>query len=114
MFLFFAEEQKYWYETLQFGLDSDCIRCYECRKTQQAIATTRARYEELVQKADRSETETLELADCGLTLMENRTFGKRTIERVRSWLNSIPADSEVRQRRRFRELAERAAKQNSM
>ena len=31
-FLFFAEEQKYWYEELGFRLDADCIRCVECRK----------------------------------------------------------------------------------
>jgi hypothetical protein len=26
-FLFFAEEQKYWYETLGFDLSADCVRC---------------------------------------------------------------------------------------
>ncbi len=34
-FIFFAEEQKYWYEELGFGLDSDCVHCVECRKRQQ-------------------------------------------------------------------------------
>ncbi|QDT02186.1 hypothetical protein K227x_05570 [Rubripirellula lacrimiformis] len=30
-FLFFAEEQRYWYETLQFYLGVDCVRCIDCR-----------------------------------------------------------------------------------
>src|SRR5688572_8761575 len=31
LFIFFAEEQKHWYEELGFGLDSDCVRCVFCR-----------------------------------------------------------------------------------
>ncbi len=31
-FVFYAQEQKYWYETLAFHLDSQCIRCLACRK----------------------------------------------------------------------------------
>jgi len=34
-FIFFALEQKYWYETLGFYVDSDCVRCPECRKNDQ-------------------------------------------------------------------------------
>ena len=30
-FVFFAQEQKHWYETLGFVLDADCVRCVECR-----------------------------------------------------------------------------------
>lgn len=32
LFLFFAEEQKHWYEELGFTLDADCVRCAPCRK----------------------------------------------------------------------------------
>ncbi len=46
-FIFFAEEQKYWYEELGFGLESDCVRCTECRKKQQGIAWLKERYESL-------------------------------------------------------------------
>ena len=29
-FLFFAEEQKFWYEELRFDLNSTCIHCFPC------------------------------------------------------------------------------------
>jgi len=31
-FIFFALEQKYWYEELRFWIDADCVRCPKCRK----------------------------------------------------------------------------------
>ena len=31
-FLFFADEQKYWYEELAFPLEADCLECPPCRK----------------------------------------------------------------------------------
>ena len=31
-FIFFAKEQQYWYEELGFKLDSNCVRCCQCRK----------------------------------------------------------------------------------
>lgn len=46
-FIFFAQEQKHWYEQLGFGLDSDCVRCVDCRKQQQGIARYREIYESL-------------------------------------------------------------------
>ena len=109
-FLFFAEEQKFWYETLGFPLESDCVRCVDCRKTQQDYADLRKTYENLLQKPDRHEDETLELAHCALSLIESGVFGNRTIERVRSFLNSIPADSDIRSRGRFRDLTDRATR----
>ena len=34
-FLFFADEQKYWYEELAFPLEADCLECPPCRKDDQ-------------------------------------------------------------------------------
>lgn len=34
-FVFSANEQKFWYETLQFNFSSTAVRCRECRKTKQ-------------------------------------------------------------------------------
>jgi hypothetical protein len=110
LFLFFAEEQKFWYETLGFPLESDCVRCIDCRKTQQEYAEQRQTYERLLPRTDRSDKETLELATCALTLIECGVFGTRTIERVRSFLNSIPNDSIVRDRGQFRDLTQRVAR----
>jgi hypothetical protein len=53
-FIFFAAEQKHWYEDPGFGLDADCVRCVYCRKRQQGIASYRQRYEELFHVQERT------------------------------------------------------------
>lgn len=103
-FLFFAEEQKYWYETLGFGLDSDCVRCVECRKSEQQIARWRERYDMLLKQTARTESETLELIDSALSLIEVEVFGKRTLERTRALLNSFAGDAKIRERSTWRRL----------
>ena len=70
-FIFFAREQKHWYEELGFGLESDCVRCVECRKEQQGIARQRERYETLFHVADRTVDQNIEMAGCCLSLIEN-------------------------------------------
>jgi len=91
-FIFFAEEQKHWYEELGFGLDSDCVRCSLCRRRQQGLARKRELYEELFHLVERNEEQNLEMADCCLTLIENEVFHPRQTERVRRLLNKIPED----------------------
>lgn len=91
-FIFFAEEQKHWYEEFGFSLDSDCVRCVPCRKRQQGIVRVRARYEELFHMPARTVAENLEFADCCLTLVEQGLFHKRQTERVRMLLNRVRDD----------------------
>jgi len=110
MFIFFAEEQRYWYEELKFPLDSDCVRCVECRHSERQLANQRQRYESLLPRTDRSEEETLELIECAVTLIEHSIFGPRTIQRVRTLLNSIPKESKLRSRAKFQNLKARADK----
>ncbi|RYD36326.1 MAG: hypothetical protein EOP87_05680 [Verrucomicrobiaceae bacterium] len=31
-FIFFAEEQRYWFEVLRFNVNADCVRCPPCRE----------------------------------------------------------------------------------
>jgi len=106
-FIFFAEEQKYWYEDLGFGLDSDCVRCVPCRKRQQGIAQKRQRYETLFHISERNTEENLELADCCLSLIESSVFTVKQLQRVRSLLNRIPADADETTTARHNELAAR-------
>ncbi len=91
-FIFFAQEQKHWYEELGFGLDSNCVRCVPCRKRQQGIGRHRERYEELFHVPARTVAENLEFADCCLTLIEQGVFHKRQTERVRMLLNLVRDD----------------------
>ncbi len=89
-FLFFAEEQRHWYEELGFGLDADCVRCVPCRKKQKGIARQKERYEELFHVPQRSTAKTLEMAECSLALIEAGTFSQRQTERIRAMLHMIP------------------------
>lgn len=87
-FLFFAKEQKYWYEVLGFGLDSNCVRCVPCRIRQHGIDRTRARYEELYH-IERTTDEQLEMVECSLTLIEASIFTTRQIEKIRMLMRKV-------------------------
>jgi len=106
-FLFFAEEQKHWYEELGFGLESDCVRCIVCRKKQQGLAHERERYEELFHVSDRTADECLEMAACCLTLIEANVFHRRQTERVRMLLNKISSECDIKIQNRINELRPR-------
>ena len=88
LFIFFAQEQQYWYEELGFCLESDCVRCVPCRKRQQGVGLRRQRYEELFHMTDRTVDQNLELADCCLVLIEEAVFHRRQTQRVRMLLKS--------------------------
>lgn len=88
-FIFFADEQKFWYEDMKFRLESDCIRCVDCRKTKQRLALARQQYEELSHRDNRSVQETLTMAVCCLTLIEQSVFTVKQTSHVRQLLNSI-------------------------
>lgn len=90
-FIFFAREQKHWYEELDFPLDADCIRCVTCRKQQRGLARVRERYEELFHVPERSPEQNLEMADCCLMLIEASLFHRRQTQHVRMLLNYAAA-----------------------
>ena len=90
-FIFFAVEQRYWYEELGFVLDSDCVRCVVCRRKEQGIAATRERYEELFHVADRTTEQQLEMAGCCFSLVESGVFHKRKLQDVRAIVKRLPS-----------------------
>ena len=94
-FIFFAEEQKYWYEELQFPLESDCIRCINCRKNHQHINVKRKYYESLIHIERRTLNENLELAECAIYLSEENIFGKKQLNKIRIILKEISKDHDV-------------------
>jgi hypothetical protein len=99
-FIFFAAEQKHWYEELGFGLESDCVRCVDCRKNQQGLAQKVQRYEELFHEPNKTDDQNLEMAECCLTLMELSIFSQRQTQRVRMLLNKVADATDVRLRSR--------------
>jgi hypothetical protein len=106
-FIFFAAEQKHWYEELGFGLESDCVRCVECRKRQRGLARQRETYESLFHVVQKTVEQCLEMADACLSLIESGVFSKKQTQRVRMLLNTVPDDADVRKRSRYANLVKR-------
>lgn len=101
-FLFFAEEQKYWYEELGFKLDADCVRCWPCRYVQQGIDSATARYEQLATLEVPTRREQMEMLEVGLSLCERHVFGRKVLRRLRPILNQLwPREGGAIERERF-------------
>jgi hypothetical protein len=91
-FIFFAEEQKYWYEELGFYLWATAVCCPSCRRELQALRRKQGRYEKLTHLSDRTTEEYLEMAECSLALIEEGIFDRRQTERVRAIFNRLPSE----------------------
>ncbi|MES2676676.1 MAG: zinc-ribbon domain-containing protein [Pseudomonadota bacterium] len=70
MFIFFALEQKYWFEELEFYIDAHCTRCIECRKNDQEIRFMQKRYQTLIASNERTVQETNDLKNIALELYQ--------------------------------------------
>ena len=90
-FIFFAREQKHWYEELGLPLEADCVRCVPCRKRQHGITAKRQRYEELFHIVERTVNENVEMAECCLSLIEEGVFNTRQTQNVRQFLKQAEA-----------------------
>ncbi|MFK7819437.1 MAG: zinc-ribbon domain containing protein [Planctomycetaceae bacterium] len=89
LFLFYAEEQKYWYEVLQFALEATAKHCVVCRKRSQQAAWSAKRYKTLSHVKPRSFAEDLEMAECALKLVERRLGATKLLNRARMLLNRV-------------------------
>lgn len=69
-FIFFAEEQKYWFETLDFYVDAHCTKCFDCRLKANEVKALLARYQALVNKQDRNTVESKELKQIALEVYQ--------------------------------------------
>jgi hypothetical protein len=56
-FVFYALEQKHWYEYLGFDLGAFCVRCVDCRRAERRLRHRFQRYSRLTRKDDLSESE---------------------------------------------------------
>jgi hypothetical protein len=68
-FIFFAREQRYWYETLRFSIDADCVLCSPCRRDARSVRRRLRRYSDLRHKQTRSPKELMFLVDDGAYLV---------------------------------------------
>jgi len=69
-FIFYALEQKYWFEVLGFYIDAHCTRCIECRKKDQEIKKIQTTYCNLLSRKSRTEDETKILKTLALELYQ--------------------------------------------
>ena len=106
-FIFFAEEQKYWYETLGFNVWAGCKRSIVCRNRQHGLERWRRRYEELFHREQRTVDENLEMAECSVALIEGGIFHHRQTECVRMLLNALPDDRDETTGRRYNDIKQR-------
>ena len=90
-FLFFALEQKHWYEGLGFFIDADCVDCQDCRHQTHEHRRRRARYAELLGR-EKTDAEWQELSGLGDYLYEIGEITKlETLARTRPPKRRRPA-----------------------
>ncbi len=69
-FIFFAQEQKFWFEELGFYIDAECTKCVDCRKKEQSIKQLLNLYATLVKTENRSSEQTQQLKHVALELLQ--------------------------------------------
>ena len=67
-FIFYAQEQKHWFEDLGFWIDAHCTRCVECRKKDQGTRFMHKRYQELIVLKERTNPQNKELKQIAIKL----------------------------------------------
>ena len=64
-FLFFALEQKFWFEELGFFIDADCVHCQHCRHAAHDEQRLKDRYAALLNQPEKTLREWRELESLG-------------------------------------------------
>ena len=76
-FVFGATEQKYWYEVLQFRLDSRAVRCVACRRQRRSNKAVAARYQAATRPNDTDDpNELIEFAEALVEMLVRTGSGK--------------------------------------
>lgn len=105
-FIFFAAEQKHWYETLRFPLEAQAIHCPICRKQNQALGKARATYERLQKIEKMSGSDAVRLLEALLTLIENKVFSTRQTQHARAIIKTLPAEARADYLKRIKQIEE--------
>lgn len=69
-FIFFAMEQKHWFETLRFYVDADCVHCTECGKSRRRAKRRVTLHAHLAKKKDLSDEEFMHFVDNTVHLLQ--------------------------------------------
>jgi len=84
-FIFFAREQRHWFEVLRFYVDADCVLCPECRRRSQTIRRRLKRYSELIPQKKRSREDLMKLVEDAAYLLGEGVL--RDLDRL-GWLKN--------------------------
>jgi hypothetical protein len=83
-FIFFAVEQRHWYEELKFFTDSECVRCPECRKAERTLRRRFDRYSQNIKRNDLDDDTLATLVDDAVFLWGHSLLKKQqTLYRLR-------------------------------
>ena len=77
-FIFYALEQRYWYEELGFYVDADCTKCINCRNKEKYLKKKKEIYDELITKRNRTLLEIKELKNIAFELSEMGFFKNKS------------------------------------
>lgn len=69
-FIFFAREQRYWFETLRFFVDADCVFCPTCRRESRHVQRRLRRYSDLYARPEPSSKELMFMVEDAAFLLE--------------------------------------------
>ena len=74
-FIFFAKEQRYWFETLKFYVDADCVQCPDCRRESRSVQHRLRRYSDLMREQSRTPAQLQKLVDDATHLFAHGLLG---------------------------------------
>ena len=74
-FIFFAAEQQYWYETLKFYIDSECINCPECRQSIRRRKNDWECYSQLASRDELSDEELIHFIELSMEFWNDGMIG---------------------------------------
>lgn len=84
-FIFYAAEQRYWYEVLGFPVNVDCVKCPECRKSDQTLRRRLQRYSRAIGRTELSIDEFTALVRDAVFVWRNGLIKKREkLHRIRN------------------------------
>lgn len=77
-FIFFAEEQRFWFEALKLPVDADCPLCPVCRSASRMVNSRLGRYGRLLVLTEPTIKELEQLVDDATFLLEHGLLNKLT------------------------------------
>jgi hypothetical protein len=86
-FVFAAEEQKHWYETLRFMTDSTAVRCPGCRRTRRRIENARRAWAAALRAAETESSADHHLAAARAALALRKAGGGVRLDKALSHCN---------------------------